>query len=223
MDPHRDTVFSSTPTQVVASSSTISHTSASQDQAALITTAPELRLRDAVPEPQNGNTCSQAEQSASQAIQQASQQASQSIQQASQQAAQLIQQAQQQASQAAQSAARSASQAIQEASIQASNSIAAASRSVTSAMTSASFAIASIQSSADQAISRANGSMFSAQASATAAQVRYSPPSTLSTSKEGWLTMSLNRSTQAKLWSNYKQLSLRRRVSTIIMPKILLF
>jgi vacuolar-type H+-ATPase subunit H len=139
-----------------------------QDFRSLITAAPELRLRNAIPEPQAD--CQQA----SQQIQQASQQASQQIQQASQQASQSIQQASQSASQAAQQASQSASQAIQQFSNQASQSIAAASRSVSSAVSSASSAIASAQSSADQAIQRANQSMMSAQASASSAQVSLS-------------------------------------------------
>jgi F0F1-type ATP synthase membrane subunit b/b' len=139
-----------------------------QDFRSLITAAPELRLRNAIPEPQAD--CQQA----SQEIQQASQQASQQIQQASQQASQSIQQASQQASQAAQQASQSASQAIQQFSNSASQSIAAASRSVSSAISSASAAIASAQSSAAQAISQANQSMMSAQASASSAQVSLS-------------------------------------------------
>ncbi|PMD40514.1 hypothetical protein L207DRAFT_582707 [Hyaloscypha variabilis F] len=135
-----------------------------QDFRSLITAAPELRLRNAIPEPQAD--CQQA----SQEIQQASQQASQQIQQASQQASQSIQQASQQASQAAQQASQSASQAIQQFSNSASQSIAAASRSVSSAISSASAAIASAQSSAAQAISQANQSMMSAQASASSVQ-----------------------------------------------------
>ena len=133
-----------------------------QDQGTFITPSPELWLRNANPDPQNGNTgtCSQAEQSASQAIQQASQQASQSIQQASQSA-----------SQASQQAAQSASQGIQQAQNSASQSIAAASRSASSAASSASSVVSSIQSSADQAISRLSASILSAQASVTSAQV----------------------------------------------------
>jgi len=131
----------------------------------LITAAPELRLRNASPEPQAD--C----QAASQQAQQASQQASDQIRQASQQASQSIQQASQQASQASQQASQSASQAIAQFSNQLSQSIAAASRSASSAVSSASSAISSAQSSADQAIQRANQSMMSAQASASSAQV----------------------------------------------------
>ncbi|KUJ19242.1 uncharacterized protein LY89DRAFT_731651 [Mollisia scopiformis] len=162
---------SSSPTLRLAPSSTFSsQISKTQSQGILITTPPELRLRNPVPEPQNAADCSQADQSASQAIQQASQQASQSIQQASQSA-----------SQASQQAAQSASNAIQQFSNSASQSIAAASRSVSSAVSSASAAvasassqIASIQSSASAAVSRANGSMVNAQASVTLAQAQAS-------------------------------------------------
>ncbi len=151
---------SSNPEHTVkaASSATLRSQSRVQDHRALITTPPELRLRNAIPEPQAD--CQQADQSASQAIQQASQQASQSIQQASQQA-----------SQASQQASQSAAQAISQLSNQLSQSIAAASRSVSSAMSSASSAIASVQSSANQALSQASSSMLSAQARASSAQV----------------------------------------------------
>lgn len=160
------------PSLRVAASSTLSQRSKTESHASLITTPPELRLRNPVPEPQNGPAdCSQAAQSASQAIQQATQQASQSISQAQQQASQSISQAQREA-------AQSASQAIQQFSNSASQSIAAASRSASAASQSASFAIASassqmasMQSSADAAVSRANASMMNAQASATIAQV----------------------------------------------------
>ena len=145
------------PTSIIRN---ISHKTG--DQSALITPPPELRLRNAIPEPQNNADCGEASRSASDAIRQASQQASQSIQQASQSA-----------SQASREASQSASQAIQQFSNQASQSIAAASRSVSSAISSASSAIASAQSSADQAVARANGSMMTAQASASAAQVCY--------------------------------------------------
>lgn len=150
--------------RVVPSSTLSSSQSRTESQSILITTPPELRLRNPVPEPQAAD-CSQADQSASQAIQRASQQASQSIQQAQQQASQSV-------SQASQQAAQSASQAIQQFSNSASQSIAAASRSVTSAISSASQAVASAQSSAAAAISRANGSMVNAQVSLTVAQVR---------------------------------------------------
>ncbi|KAH7348390.1 hypothetical protein BKA65DRAFT_259826 [Rhexocercosporidium sp. MPI-PUGE-AT-0058] len=141
-----------------------------EEQSALITPPPELRLRSPIPEPQNNADCGEASRSASEAIRQANQSASQSIQQASQQASQSIQQANQQASQAAQQASQSASQAIQQFSNQASQSIAAASRSVSSAIASADQAIANAKSSADAAIGRANGSMMTAQASASSAQ-----------------------------------------------------
>ena len=149
------------PTSILGSPS---HT---QDQSALITEPPELRLRNAVPEPQNGDSCQQAEQSASQAIQQASQQASQSIQQASQQASQAAQQASQQLTQSAAQASRSASQAIQQAQQSASQSIADAQRSASSALS----ALSSVQSSASSAISQVNVQIQSAQISASAAQV----------------------------------------------------
>ncbi|CZR61427.1 uncharacterized protein PAC_11323 [Phialocephala subalpina] len=165
MDPPHRPSSSSLPPSATRSSSQ----SKTQSQSLLITTPPELRLRNPVPEPQAAD-CSQADQSASQAIQQATQQASQSIQQAQQQASQS-------ASQASQQAAQSASQAIQQFSNSASQSIAAASRSVASAISSASQAvaaasssIASAQSSAAAAISRANGSMVDAQVSLTVAQ-----------------------------------------------------
>ena len=147
----------------IAPSMTLNSHNSIQDQSALITSPPELRLRNAFPEPQDGGSCQQAEQSASQAIQQASQQASQSIQQASQQL-----------SQSAAQASRSASQGIQQAQQSASQSIADAQRSVSSAISSASSAISSVQASAASAISRANGQMQSAQSSASAAQVRRS-------------------------------------------------
>ncbi len=131
-----------------------------EEQSALITTPPELRLRSPIPEPQNNADCGEASRSADDAIRQATQQASQSIQQA-----------QQSASQASRQASQSASQAIQQFSNQASQSIAAASRSVSSAVSSADQAVASAKSSADSAIARANGSMMTAQASASVAQV----------------------------------------------------
>ncbi|KAK0125719.1 hypothetical protein ONS96_009552 [Cadophora gregata f. sp. sojae] len=141
-----------------------------EEQSALITPPPELRLRSPIPEPQNNADCGEANRSASEAIRQANQSASQAIQQATQQATQSIQQASREASQAAQQAQQSASQAIQQFSNQASQSIAAASRSVSSAIQSADQAIASAKSSADAAIGRANGSMMTAQASASSAQ-----------------------------------------------------
>ena len=168
--PHQPA--SSSISSLTLPSVTLSSQTTIQDQSALITSPPELRLRNAIPEPQNQDTCQQAEQSASQAIQQASQQASEAIQQASQQASQSIQQASQQASQSAAQASRSASQAIQQAQQSVSQSIADAQRSVSSAISSASSAISSVQSSAAQAISIANGQMQSAQISASAAQVR---------------------------------------------------
>lgn len=131
-----------------------------EEQSALITPPPELRLRSPIPEPQNNADCGEASRSADDAIRQATQQASQSIQQA-----------QQSASQASRQAEQSASQAIQQFSNQASQSIAAASRSVSSAVSSADQAIASAKSSADSAIARANGSMMTAQSSASVAQV----------------------------------------------------
>jgi flagellar biosynthesis/type III secretory pathway protein FliH len=154
----------------LAPTAALSTQSQIQDQSALITSPPELRLRFAIPEPQNADTCQQAEQSASQAIQQASQQASQSIQQASQSIQQASQQASQQISQSAAAASRSASQAIQQAQQSASQSIADAQRSVSSAISSASSAISSVQASAASAISQANGQMQSAQISASLAQ-----------------------------------------------------
>ncbi|KAG0647756.1 hypothetical protein D0Z07_6629 [Hyphodiscus hymeniophilus] len=153
--PHTFMSSSSQP----APSETVSSRSQVQDQSALITNPPELRLRNAAPEPQNADTCQQAEQSASQAIQQASQQASQSIQQASQQASQAAQQASQQLTQSAAQASRSASQAIQQAQQ-------SAQRSVSSAMS----ALSSVQSSASSAISVANDQKQTAQISASAAQ-----------------------------------------------------
>ena len=161
--PHQQ--VSSSITSWTTPSVTISGQNSVLDQSALITGPPELRLRNASPEPQNADTCQQAEQSASQAIQQASQKASQSIQQASQQF-----------SQSAAQASRSASQGIQQAQQSASQSIADAQRSITSAISSASSAISSLQASAASAISRANGQMQSAQISASAAQVRLAPP-----------------------------------------------
>jgi hypothetical protein len=144
---------SSSLSMQISPSKTLSIENKVQDQSALITPAPELRLRNPAPEPQNGDDCSsQASRSASQAIQQASQQASESIRQASQSA-----------SQAAQQASQSASQGIRQAENSASQSIAAASRSVSSISSSASSAVSSVQSSAEQAISRANRSMRSAQ------------------------------------------------------------
>lgn len=134
-----------------------------KDEGARITPPPELRLRAAIPEPQNAADCQQASQSASQAIQQATQQASDSIRQASEQA-----------SQSAAAASRSASEAIQQAQQSASQSIAAASRSASSAMSSASSVVSSIQSSAADAISKANAGQSSAQASASNAQVEAS-------------------------------------------------
>ena len=151
-------------TSQIAPSLTLTLHNSIQDKGAVITSPPDLRLRNAFPEPQNADTCQQAEQSASQAIQQASQQASQSIQQASQQF-----------SQSAAQASRSASQGIQQAQQSASQSIADAQRSVSSAISSASSAISSAQSSAASAISRANGQMQSAQSSASVAQVRFLP------------------------------------------------
>jgi vacuolar-type H+-ATPase subunit H len=162
---HPDTAaqwpISSSITFPILPTTTLSGQTSIQDHSALITSPPELRLRNAFPAPQNQDTCQQAEQSASQAIQQASQQASQSVQQASQQL-----------SQSAAQATRSASQAIQQAQQSASQSIADSQRSVSSAIQSASFAIASVQSSAAAAISSANAQMQSAQISASAAQVR---------------------------------------------------
>ncbi|KAH8805535.1 hypothetical protein F5884DRAFT_755102 [Xylogone sp. PMI_703] len=139
----------------------------------IITARSELRIRNA--EPQNGgDPCSQASQSASQAIQQASQQASESIRQASQQASQSIQQASQQASQASREAFQSASQSIQQAQNSASQQIAAASRSISSAMSSANSISSSISASAARAISQANSRMSAAQASAASAQAEAS-------------------------------------------------
>ncbi|RFU31570.1 hypothetical protein B7463_g4784, partial [Scytalidium lignicola] len=141
--------------------------------AALITAAPELRVRS--PEPQDaGDACSQASESASQAIQQASQQASDSIRQASQQASQSIQQASQQASQASRQASQSASQAIQQAQNTASQQIAAASRSISSAVSSANSVMSSVSASAANAISQATSRMSAAQASASSAQAEAS-------------------------------------------------
>lgn len=165
-ESHMDILHQQEPSSLtlrIAPSVTLSSHNSIQDQSALITSPPELRLRNAFPEPQNGDSCQQAEQSASQAIQQASQQASQSIQQASQQL-----------SQSAAQASRSVSQGIQQAQQSASLSIADAQRSVSSAISSASSAISSVQASAASAISRANGQMQSAQSSASAAQVRLS-------------------------------------------------
>lgn len=141
-------------------SATLIYEDTIQEQKAQITPPPELRLRAAVPEPQNQDDCQQASQSASQAIQQANQQASDSIRQASQQA-----------SQSADAASRSASEGIRQAQQSASQSISAASRSASSALSSASSVVASIQSSASDAISRANGAQSSAEASASTAQV----------------------------------------------------
>ena len=137
-----------------------------RDQDPLITSPPELRLRNALPDSQQ-DSCQQAEQSASQAIQQASQQASQAIQRASQSADQAVRQATQQLSQSAAAASHSASQAIQQAQQSASRSIADAQRSVSSALQ----ALASVQSSAADAISRANGQRQSARIGASNAQV----------------------------------------------------
>jgi len=181
---------SSSISQWLEPSATTSIQNAVQEHIALITAAPELRLREAIPEPQNGaDTCSQAEQSASQAIQQANQQASNSVQQASGQfsqsadaasrsASQAIQQAQQSATQAIQQAQQSASQAIQQAQQSMGQSVSAASRSVSAAQQSASQAaasassvVASAQSFAAQAISLANGSAQSAQGRASSAEV----------------------------------------------------
>ncbi|KAH8672009.1 hypothetical protein BGZ60DRAFT_430441 [Tricladium varicosporioides] len=143
------------PIVVVASKTVVVQVTV-QDEAALITAAPELRRRD--PEPQQ-DTCQQADQSASNAIREASQAASQSIAQASRDA-----------TDAARQASQSASQAIQQAQNTASQSIAAASRSAAQAMSSASSAVSSIQASAASAVSRANGSMMEAQNSASLAQ-----------------------------------------------------
>ncbi|CZT07445.1 uncharacterized protein RCO7_09738 [Rhynchosporium graminicola] len=141
-----------------------------EEQIALITSPPELRLRSPIPEPQNNGDCGEASRSASEAIRQANQSASQSIQQASQQASQSVREANQKASQAAQQASQSASQAIQQFSNSASQSIGAASRSVSAAVQSADQAVAQAKSSADAAIARANGAMTTAQASAASVQ-----------------------------------------------------
>lgn len=132
------------------------------DQSTHITPAPELRIREPVP------------QADCQALSQSAQQASQSAQQAIQQASDSIQQASQQASQSAAAASRSASEAIQQATQSAQQSISAASRSAASAISSASSAISSIQASAANAISQANAAQSSAQQSASSAQVRLS-------------------------------------------------
>jgi hypothetical protein len=118
------------------------------NEAAHITSAPELRGRQA--------DCGAVSQSASQAIQQASQ----SVQQASQQASQAIQQASQ-----------SASQAIQQVQQRASQSIAAASRTVSSVSSSANSAVSMIQASAASELFRASLAMQSVQLSASVAQV----------------------------------------------------
>ncbi|KAL2064396.1 hypothetical protein VTL71DRAFT_4890 [Oculimacula yallundae] len=137
-----------------------------EENIALITPPPELRIRSPVPEPQNNGDCGEASRSASEAIRQASQSASQSIQQANQQASESVRQANQQATQAAQQASQSASQAIQQASNSASQSIAAASRSAASAIQSANQAV----SEANAALARAMGSATTAQASAASVQ-----------------------------------------------------
>ncbi|KAH8594869.1 hypothetical protein B0O99DRAFT_687189 [Bisporella sp. PMI_857] len=145
-------------------SATASLASATQNSLPLITPPPELRRRDALPEPQAD--CQQAQQSADQAIRQANQSASESIRQASESA----RQASQQFSQSADAASRSATDAIRQANQSASQSIAAASRTVSQATSSASSVVASIQSSAADAISRANVSADSARAAQTSAQ-----------------------------------------------------
>lgn len=129
-------------------SQTSNHKDQTQEEESLITPAPELRVRNALPEPQNGNDCSaQASRSATEAIRQASQQASESIRQISQSASQAVQQASQ-----------SATNAIRQVENSASQSVAQASRSSSSISSSASSMVSSIQSSAGQAVSRANSS-----------------------------------------------------------------
>lgn len=132
-------------------SSTASLADGTKEERALITAAPTLHDRDALPDPQNGNDgndCSaQASRSATEAIRQANQQASESVRQANQSASQGIQQASQ-----------SATNAIRQAENAASQSIAQFSRSSSSISSSASSAM----SSAEQAISRANNSARSA-------------------------------------------------------------
>lgn len=133
-----------------------------QDQPPLITSPPELRRRD--PIPQDNNNCQQIAQSASQAVREASQSASQSVQQA-----------QQSISQASREAGQSASEAIRQAQQSASQSSAAASREASQSVSSANSVVESIRASASSAISRANGSAITAQASASSIQVRICP------------------------------------------------
>jgi len=139
-------------------SPTLVFPSAVQVPDSLITTPPELRLREAIPEPQAD--CGQLQNSADQAVRQANQQASESIRQATQQA-----------SQSADAATRSATDAIRQANQSASQSIAAASRSASQAMQSASAMVASVQASAADAVSRASTSAESAKSAQSSAQV----------------------------------------------------
>ncbi|RDW65581.1 hypothetical protein BP5796_10273 [Coleophoma crateriformis] len=153
--------FQSSPTRVIA---TVTEIYVAGDP--LITPPPELRLRNALPEPRPQADCGQISQQASQSAAQAIQQASQQAQQSIQQAQQSIQQAQQSASQQIQQATQAAARSVTDAQNSASQAIAAASRTASQASASASFASVSAQSAVASALSR----MSAAESSQSQAQ-----------------------------------------------------